>query len=266
MLKALVSLFVLSLAISVAEAADPDAANSLLPETVNEHEPVKYFERYKPSYFLLGKPNTKSQISFKVSLFRDFPLYFAYSHLLIWDLFKESAPFRDFNANPEFFYRLRVAGGPRNARDLDIGFYEHESNGRPGIESRGWNHSYLRFTSNNMLSSEGIWWSVKFQIAHGIEEGPSKDLPKRRGLYEFQVGISNLFERLFDVNEVIFRIYGGGRSRVNPLEGGQEITYREKDSRRKFLLPLYFQIFHGYGEYLLDADDKHWGFRAGVGF
>lgn len=256
----------LLLALAAIHAAPAEDAAPKLPETANDHEPIRFFERYKPSFFLLGKLNTKIEISFKVSILREVPLYFGYSQLMIWDLFKDSAPIRDMNYDPDVFYRLRLSDAGETARDLDFGFFEHESNGKDGGDSRSWNRAYLRYTSNRLLPSRGLWWSAKFALPYGMEDEASRRLPKRRGVWELQIGASDLFDRIFDVNEVVLRLYGGGGTRVNPLQGGQELTYREKASRRKFLLPLYLQVFHGYGENLLDADEKRWGFRAGVGF
>lgn len=232
----------------------------------DDHEPIQYFERHKPSYFLLGKPITKAHVSFKVQVFREFPLYFAYSQLMMWDLFRDSAPIRDLNFDPEIFYRLPFGSTEETERELDIGFLEHESNGKDALDSRSWNRAFLRYKSHRLQSTRGFWWSAKLALPYGMDDPASRRLPERRGLWELQAGGSDLFNRIFEVNELIIRLYGGGKSRVNPLQGGQELTYREKNSSRKFLLPLYLQIFHGYGENLLDADEKRWGFRAGVGF
>jgi outer membrane phospholipase A len=165
---------------------------------------------------------------------------------------------RDVNYNPDIFYRMGR---------LDVGVLEHESNGRGGYESRSWNQSYLRYSTQYSLREDSrVWWSAKASAPYGMSDEPSRDIPKRRGIWEFQIGINNLFDKIFEVNELVLRLYGGGASRLNPLQGGQELTYREKISERKLLLPLYVQIFHGYGENLLDATEKRWGFRAGVGF
>jgi outer membrane phospholipase A len=262
LLAALVALATLRPA-PAAEAATP---NPTTPEIASEHEPIRFFERYQPSFFLLGKPITKVQISFKVQILRRVPLFFGYTQLMMWDLFAPSAPFRDLNFNPELFYRLKLGEAGDRRNDLDLGVFDHESNGKDGPASRSWNRAYLRYTSTRLLPERGLWWSLKLAVPYGMNDEDSKQLPKRRGIWELRIGASDLFKTLFEVNEVVLRLYGGGGSRVNPLQGGQELTYREKSSSRKLLLPLYLQIFHGYGENLLDADEKRWGFRAGVGF
>lgn len=226
-------------------------------------EPIPYFERYKPTFFLLGKPITKVQVSFSVALFRELPLHFGYSQLMMWDLFRPSAPFRDVNYNPDLFYRLSLS--EEAGRTLDVGVVEHESNGRAGVESRSWNRTYLRYTQGKTGKDRKWSWTVKIWYPYVIED-PTANLLEHRGVWEIQIAGSTLFQSLFEVNELVLRIYGGGKSRLNPARGGQELTYREKSSSRALLLPLYFQIFHGYGENLLDAGENRWGFRAGIGF
>lgn len=220
-------------------------------------EPIPYFERHRPSFFLLGKPITKVQFSFKVQVLRNFPLIFGYSQLMLWDLFETSLPFRDINFNPEVYYRLPYA--------IDLGI-DHESNGKAGLDSRAWNHASVRYSGSAIATEGKIGWSVKLSLPYGMDDEASRRLPERRGLWEIQLNAVNLFKNIFEVNELIFRIYGGGNTRVNPIHGGQELTYREKSTERALLVPLYFQVFHGYGESLLDADLERWGLRAGVGF
>ncbi len=226
-------------------------------------EPIPYLERYKSTFFLVGKPLTKVQISFKVELVREVPLNFGYSQLMIWDLFTPSSPFRDINYNPDFFYRMTVS--EKDYRLLDLGAIEHESNGRSGAESRSWNRIYLRYTQS-MTGKDQKWsWSIKAAYPITVESG-SESVLEHRGVWELLISGSSLFQSFFDVNELTLRIYAGGKSRVDITQGGQELTYREKRTSRIFLMPLYIQIFHGYGENQLDADDNHWGLRAGIGF
>lgn len=228
----------------------------------DENEPIPFLQRYKPTFFLLGKPITKVQLSFKVQILRGVPLHFGFTQLMMWDLFKESAPFRDLNYNPELFYRLSIS--EEKKRSLDVGL-EHESNGKLEPDSRSWNRTYLRYTQRETGKDHKWWWSLKVWYPFSVDDSTRK-LLEHRGVWEFQIAGSSLFKSIFEVNELILRIYAGGRSRVNLGLGGQELTYREKGSERKFLLPLYLQIFHGYGENQLDAGDNHWGFRAGIGF
>lgn len=226
-------------------------------------EPIPYFERYKPTFFLIGKPFTKAQVSFQIQVIRQIPLNLAYTELFMWDLFRPSSPFRDLNYNPEVYYRIDLS--KEEGRTLDIGIIDHESNGKAGPESRSWNRTYVRY-SQGMMGKDRKWsWTLKAWVPYTIDD-PTGDLLEHRGVWEFQIAGSSLLQSLFEVNELVLRIYAGGKSRLDPTRGGQELTYREKESSRAFLLPLYFQIFHGYGENQLDAGDNRWGLRAGIGF
>lgn len=253
-------LFIALIALNIVSLAP---CSGVEPEPlVDSSEPIPFLQRYKPTFFLLGKPITKVQVSFRVQLLRDIPLNFGFTQLMMWDLFKTSAPFRDLNYNPDLFYRYSIS--KEESRMLDIGI-EHESNGRADADSRSWNRTYLRYTQGMTGKDRKWWWSMKVWYPYTIED-PTKNLLEHRGVWEFQLGGSSLFRSLFEVNELILRIYGGGKSRINPGRGGQELTYREKESSHALLLPLYLQIFHGYGENQLDAGDSRWGLRAGIGF
>jgi outer membrane phospholipase A len=109
---------------------------------------------YKPMYFMLGGDpvfNAKFTISLKYRFLNDDALhgkwkalnkmYVAYSQKSFWDLEDESAPFKDNNYNPEFFYLKRDVFKDRFGENVRMDFqagYEHESNGEDGDLSRSW--------------------------------------------------------------------------------------------------------------------------------
>ncbi|MFX7858123.1 phospholipase A, partial [Acinetobacter baumannii] len=83
----------------------------------------------------------KFQLSFKFRIFQpENPastalldnLYFGYTQFSLWDLGKESAPFRDTNYRPSLFYYRPDTGiqGGALSRLSFAGGIEHESNGR----------------------------------------------------------------------------------------------------------------------------------------
>ncbi len=258
--------FLLGFAGASSSAAEPSPTPALVAGAdapAIEHEWI-HLERYKPTYFLIGKPDTKVQISFKAELLKGADLYLGYTQLMLWDLFRESSPFTDVNYNPELFYRIST--GPARGYIFDLGFFEHESNGQDGENSRGWNRSYIRVSKNYRYGQSTIaGWSLKFWVVTHLE-ATNPDLPNYRGLYEVQLILSSFLAPVLDVDDVLFRLYPGGHSRVNPFEGGQELTLRGKYSARKLLLPVAFQIFHGYAESLLHYSDEYWGVRIGLSF
>ena len=232
------------------------------PAPLLEREWIR-LESYKPFYFLLGRPEAKGQISLKAQAAKGFNLYFAYSQLVFWDLFKESSPIRDVNYNPEIFYRWEMNGA---SSFLDFGAYEHESNGKGGLDSRSWDRSYLRYSRNYSWTDNRMFaWSIKAFIPYR-KDPTNRDITRYRGLWEAQIILTQNLGLLFDINEVIFRFYPGGRSRTNPLEGGRELTFRGKIALNHLSVPLVFQIFQGRGESLLEYQQKKLGLRAGFGF
>ena len=99
-------------------------------QVIAQENALIQLERHKPLYFLMGRPHTKIQISFKIGLIQRVPIYLGYTQLLIGDLFVADPGFRDVNYNPEIFYRLSL---PLADHWIDFSPYEHESNGKGGV-------------------------------------------------------------------------------------------------------------------------------------
>jgi outer membrane phospholipase A len=230
---------------------------------VDETQPsLERFSGYKPMYFLFGSNHSKFQFSFKAKIVESFPLYFAYTQTSFWDVFRYSAPFLDTTYAPEIFYRNILNSDKKTW--LDYGVF-HESNGRDGDASRAWNRFYLRYSRNENFGETHWSWSAQAWLP--IEtENQSKDLPKYRGIYEFIVTWADFLGEDFDRDDLSLRLYPGGSIFINPFLGGQEITFRFKNKSRKFLPLFLVQMFHGYGESMLDYKTNTWVARVGIGF
>lgn len=251
------------MALSSASARASEGTPELEQETAQ-------LQHYKPIYFLMGTPDTKVQFSFKLRVIENFGLYFAYSQLMMWDLFtKSSWPIRDVNYNPEVFYRYGLDGAaePDQSRTwLDLGIFEHESNGKDGADTRSWNRSYVRYRSDLELNERNrLSWEIKAWVAYLLDEA-NADIRQYRGSYEFSLAIPNLLGEAVSPNDLIFRIYPGGSTTLNPIAGGQELTLRFRPPPVSYLRLLIVQVFHGYGENLLEYNQNRWGIRAGIGF
>ena len=222
-----------------------------------------YLQPYKPLYFIVGSPDTKVQLSFKGQIVRNLKLYFAYTQLLMWDLFQQGSPIRDVNYNPEMFYRFRFK--TLEPRWLDLGA-DHESNGHGGTsDERAWNRVSLTYHSEHTLGKAlHLEWSLKAWVPF-LYRDTDINILHYRGLWEGQASLSNFLEPLFELSEVSVRFYPGGPSNLNPLQGGQELTLRLKLKARALLVPFIFQVFHGYGENLSNYTDNRVGVRAGIG-
>lgn len=223
-----------------------------------------YVQSYKPTYFIAGYPGAKIQLSFKAELLKSSGFYLAYSQLMIWDIYKTSAPFKDLNYNPELFYRITLDDKDRVG--WDFGIYEHESNGRDGSASRSWDRIYVRYRDVYSINHDyHLLWNAKLWFPFNMDES-NKNLPEYRGIWEINLSLTNIFGETFDESDLILRLYPGGKLYINPIAGGQELTLRMKRKVRKLLLPVVVQFFHGYGEYLLEYNNDHVGLRVGFGF
>lgn len=229
----------------------------------------KAFSSYKPIYAVSGYPNTKIQMSLKAKVVPALPLYVGFTQLLSWDLFQDSSPMKDNNYNPDVFYRFHM-GNPDQHRWIDFGGYEHESNGRKGDMSRAWDRMYVRYNDVARLGGEHsetkLHWTVKLAVPINVDRSNNGALAKYRGLIEGMISLSNFVGDFWEEDDLTLRIYLGGSYYLNPLRGGQELTYRARIRERKFFPLFVFQIFHGYAETMIDYKQKIFGFRAGMGF
>lgn len=224
---------------------------------------VTPFEAYKPDYFMMGQPNTKIQLSFKMPLVQHQNLYFGYSQLMFWELWRPDPFFADIDYNPDLFYRVDL--GKTEDRWLDVGLFEHESNGKGGTLERSWNRSYLRYHDEWSLGGRAkLRGEVKAWVPYSFNDW-NRNLPNYRGLWEINVMASD-FKGNYVVEDLMFRFYGGGPSNVDPAHGGQELTFRIKSANRDYLPVVMMQVFHGFGESLADYRHSYWAYRAGIGF
>ena len=241
-------------------------AAHLLASTIGSaQEPEKIpLERFKPIYFLLGRPHAKIQISFKVQLLRKAPIFFAYSQLLIGDLLVADPGFRDVNYNPEFFYRLRFS--PESETGFDFSPYEHESNGKGGGFERAWDRAYIRYHAD-FAGPERSRFAWAFKVWVPLYFKPAnQDLAQFRGLWELGVTLSGFPGGCFEDTDIGLRLYPGGKLLIDPTQGGQELTFLSKFSHSSFVPRFVAQFFHGHGENLIDYREDRTGIRLGVGF
>lgn len=217
----------------------------------------------------LDKEEAKLQISLMVPVtYTDLftandGIYFGFTLKSFWQVYNEdiSAPFRETNYRPEFFYQAPLPiSSTRGVWMGRVGF-EHESNGRSQYLSRSWNRAYVA------LAYVRPEWALAIQPWYRFPENDKKDdgdpdTPppasgddnpdildymghfEMTGVYKWQkLEFSGMFRRNFDEGHGAFEV---GVS--FPLWGR---------------LRGYAQYFDGYGESLIDYDHKNQ--RIGVG-
>ena len=139
------------------KAAEPSPAETPLPPP--DPDAAKFasaFSPYEPNYFSVGSrgpTNARFQVSLKFRLFNPDTktpflerLYIGYSQTSIWNLSETSKPFYDSSYRPSFFYLDdAVSHWPfrRSRLGLQTG-YEHESNGKEGLNSRSVDIAYIK--------------------------------------------------------------------------------------------------------------------------
>ncbi|MEA2091195.1 MAG: phospholipase A [Campylobacterota bacterium] len=196
-----------------------------------------------------GHEAQKLETEFQVSIKFDFAssllglneIYsVAYTQLAFWQLYSDSAYFRETNYNPELYITI-----PASAID-DVKFIkairvalEHESNGRGGLEERSWNFlsSSFYFQYKTIFSELKLWTRLPDNIDYNPDlidymgHGHIKFmLPYEKHFFEFKLRHS-------------FRDYGAVEANYShPVIGRDDLF-------------LYIKTFNGYAESLVDYNN-----------
>lgn len=236
--------------VSLTRAAEADAAGggSTRPALFGAHE---------PSYFVAGyrehATTARFQFSFKYLLFdedsvptRWLPplggMHFAYTQTSVWDLSAESKPFRDTSYRPALIWDWRDQDGVWTAQ---AGF-EHESNGKQALDSRSINTVYIEPHWQTTISDSGRYLRLGGRLFRYLDREENPDIVDYRGHATFVLGLGKP---------------GGAQHRMvwRPGRTPDRMSLQLDASyplRRQYFANtggyLYAQIFHGYGETLID--------------
>lgn len=244
----------------------------------------KYFNLSDVNYFAFGfgagtenrsPVESSDQIKFRVALRYRIAgpaecdscrtgLYAAYSQNSFWHFYDDSAPFFDNNYSPGAlaYYALGRDGGDFKGVAL-FGGIVHESNGRDGEFSRGWQRNVVG-ASLGAVSQTPLSGTVTVWHPWGVEDG-NPDLPDYAGRGEL-----NLFYQPF-LDE-----RGGGPVTVQlrtRLWGARVVNNAELNllvdlpfGIERYVPPqLFVQVFSGYAENLLTYQEKRTVVRVGLG-
>jgi len=224
---------------------------------------------FEPMFFAVGDgsdANAKMQLSFKLRLYepvdqtsRDFidNMYFGYTQPAFWDLSSYSKPFVDTNYKPSFFYFIpstdwRVDG---HAVGFAAGI-EHESNGKDEPESRSLDVLFVRpyFTFGD---TGDFHWTASPKLYAYIEKSENSDIAKYRGYGDFHLsyGKNNDWQAAWILRK--------GTS-TEKFSAELQATYPINRWYPGVAGYLMLQAFTGYGEYLLDYNEREpWSVRIG---
>lgn len=241
-------------------------ASSDLLSPVNE--PV--LSANEPMYFVVGGNgglSARFQLSFKYRLFDSDSLpvawlpqlgnlHFGYTQNSLWDLGSDSAPFRDTSYRPSFFWQGASRGEGGMPALLRAG-YEHESNGKDGVNSRSINTLFVQPVWRAGFS-DGRTLIFAPKVYGYLEKSDNPDIQNYRGHVDWNFRYGDDEGWLLAV-QLRRGSTGHGSALLNlsyPLR--QPLFARTGGF-------VHFQLFNGYGETLLDYDQSH-GTQARVGF
>ena len=238
------------------------AENKAMMDTEIPYSAVSF---YKPSYFIFGNMDdqAKVQLSFKYEILKESGLFYGYTQTMFWMIYENSGPFNEINFNPEFFWNY---GNQINY--IQLGFYEHKSNGKDGPASRGFDSSYLQaqFSHGDNLNA-GINFKG-FYIWSKADE--NKDITDYLGYYEAKIFIRFIKSSMLsktDREEIYIRGgTGGGNYGFDYKKGWVEAGLKFRVLFRSVQPQLFIQGFYGYGESLIEYNYKDHAVRAGIIF
>ncbi|PIE47213.1 MAG: phospholipase [Gammaproteobacteria bacterium] len=223
------------------------------PNSPNHPSPKPMGDTYR-------SPEAKYQLSVKTKVAEDLfdtnaDLWFGYTQQSHWQVYNEdnSHPFRANDYMPEIFVTQPVTAElPFNGRLRMLGAgLMHHSNGEDDPISRSWNKMYL------MAGAE--WGDLtvipRFSKRIENEKNENDDNPDIEDFYGF--GDVQVFYPLDDKNNL------AGMFRISPStgKGAVQVDYtHELDNG----VGIYLQLFHGYGESIIDYNYEDTTVGVGV--
>lgn len=246
----------------------PHRLNYILPYTYNNNPNQQAYTAGGESA-PIDNAEAKLQLSVKVPLsYGDLltandAIYFGFTLKSFWQVYNHdiSAPFRETNYRPEVFYQAPLPFRSGNGMWLGRIGLEHESNGRSQLLSRSWNRAYitLGYAADNWLLGIQPWYRFKEDKKEDPQPGQppaskgddNPDILDYMGHYE----ITGAYKyRKLDFTGMFRRNFSTGK-------GAHEIGVTFPLWGR---LKGYTQYFDGYGESLIDYNNKN--LRIGIGF
>jgi Outer membrane phospholipase A len=220
------------------------------------------FGMYKDNYFITGVPTNKAinnltadakfQISIRQRLIKSImpfetQLMLIYTQKSFWNIYDESSPFADNNYNPGLLLIKPVIDKNQLLGVASFSF-EHESNGRQGLESRSWNY----FTLSGIYFFNAYFYA-QVKLWYGWIGGENPDLFDYRGY-----GLVALNYRSFNDKFGVSFVINPCKETVNTQ---LELTFQPNKNANQY---LFLQWYQGYGESLLEYNQYASMVRIGI--
>lgn len=251
--------------------------------SANEYSGTGLIHPYKQNYLLLFSRNfnsnypavygatlgnrykrdeVKFQISFQAKIWQDksFDIGIAYTQQSYWQLYSKSlsSPFRESNFEPELFFNWKEPVALPGVDSYYRIAFDHQSNGRSSPFSRSWNRVYgeVQLTEPYLLPDDSRYLiSLKgwLRIPEKAVNDDNPDITKYYGYWElngrYTIGRHKLHMMLRD----------NLRTRGN--KGAVQLDWSWKVLGD---FNSYVQIFHGYGENMIEYNQRNTRIGAGI--
>lgn len=229
------------------------------------------FSLYRDTYFIAGdkESQVKFQLSTKINILFPFEtgVYMGYTQKSLWHLYEPSSPFIETNYQPEAFYRFE---NKNNLWDIEIPALDyiqvspiaHMSNGRDEEESRSINRYYLEAQiSHGSIYNFGINIQAFNYYKASLDNNPNIADYSGYASADIFFRLRSKYVEYLDKEEIHIKFGGASLDR-----SWLEVTFQVRILTSKIQPKFYFQMYHGYGEFLIFYDKKETAFRAGLGF
>ncbi len=240
----------------------PEYLQVELDNVIEQFNKQPSFGMYHDNYFITGIPtnnqinkhtaDAKFQISIRQRLFKNvLPfnsfLMLTYTQKSFWDIYEESSPFGDNNYNPGLLFAAPVIRHNKLRGVASLAF-EHESNGKDGLDSRSWNY----FTLSGVYFYNVYFW-VQAKVWYGWLDGENPDLFKYKGYGLLALNYKSRNDRI------------GASLVINPSKAAVntqlELTFQPNKRANQY---LFVQWYQGYDESLLEYNQYTSMIRFGI--
>lgn len=223
-------------------------------------EEESLLKRNQPFYFAYGKPTSKLQLSFKVPIVKDQPIFLAYTQQMFWNLEENSKPFQDSTYNPELAYRWET--NYHALSSIDFVPWSHLSNGKKDLDSRSFNKRYIRFNFEKEHTNWILRGGLQIGYLYDYEE-TNINIRNYIGPWNLSLSAVQLFDSWVDKSEVGVMIMPAGKYGDSFSQGGYQFSWSFRLGGLDLMPAFYLQYYHGYAETLLNYDVRVNEFRAG---
>ena len=229
-------------------------------ETGIDPQTREYDKRYEAEFQM----SVKKPISFDLLGLNE-AIVFAYTQKVWWQLYANSAPFRETNYEPEIFITFPTpesVDSQSGLKGVRVG-YVHESNGRGGLQSRSWNRLYLAtlWQHGNLFTALRAWYRLPEERKRYPLDPDGDDNPDITDYLGYgDLSFSYIYgQHQFDLmlrNNL--HINGENRGAIT-LDWSYPLPYTEHSF-------WYVKLFSGYGESLIDYNRYVNKFAFGLSF